>query len=95
MIAAAVTDIVVSLRGRDRGTHFLVVAAEGDFLFLSDGASRRIEKPKRKKRKHAQFLAHSTAAKRLQEDGKRLSNSEIRRILAEYGTIDDSDRGRN
>jgi ribosomal protein L14E/L6E/L27E len=95
VIAADVTDVVVSLSGRDRGKYFLVVAVEGEYLFLSDGASRRVEKPKRKKRKHTQFLAHSSAAKRLQEDGKRLSNSEIRRALAECGAVDYFDRGRN
>lgn len=84
-MTAGVADIVVSLSGRDRGKAFLVVAVEGDYLFLSDGAVRRVEKPKRKKRKHTQFLAHSSAATRLQEDGKRLSNSEIRRALADAG----------
>ena len=94
-MTAGVADIVVSLSGRDRGKAFLVVAVEGDYLFLSDGTTRRAEQPERKKRKHTQFLAHSSAATRLQEDGKRLSNSEIRRALAECGAIDYSDRGRN
>lgn len=94
MIAADVTDIVVSLSGRDQGKRFLVVAVEGEFLLLANGTTRRVEKPKRKKRKHTQFLAHSSAAQRLQE-GKSLSNSEIRRALAECGAVDYSDRGRN
>lgn len=93
-MAVDVTDIVISLSGRDKGKAFLVVAAEGDYLLLADGALRRIEKPKRKKRKHTQFLAHSSAQQRL-KDGARLSNSEIRRVIAEGTGADYSERGRN
>ena len=89
------SDIVCSTAGRDEGSHFFVIKVDDDFVHLADGKGRKLEKPKRKKRKHTQFLAHSSAATRLQEDGKRLSNSEIRRALAECGAIDYSDRGRN
>ncbi len=94
-MAIDVSDIVISLRGRDQGKRFLVVATEDDYVFLADGAARRAEKPKRKKRKHIQFCAHSAAAQQLLEGGRRLTNSEIRRALAECGAVDYTERGRD
>lgn len=44
--------LVVSKAGRDKGKHFLVADCQEDYLYLVDGNLRRLEKPKRKKRKH-------------------------------------------
>ena len=93
-MAAEKTDIVISLSGRDKGKAFLVVGTQGDCLLLCDGKTRRIEKPKRKKRKHTAFASHTSAARYFQ-DGKMPSNAEIRRALVEYGAVDYSERGRN
>lgn len=90
-----VSDIVISLCGRDRGGRFLVVDVDGSYVLLADGAGRRAEKPKRKKCKHVQLCGHSTAAQRLREGKDSLTNSEIRRALAECGAVDYTERGRN
>lgn len=45
-------DVVRSAAGHDRGDLFLVCRAEGDFLWLADGKRRKIETPKKKRRKH-------------------------------------------
>ena len=45
------SDIVKSAAGRDRGRLFFVLGTEGEFLLLADGKSRKLESPKRKKRK--------------------------------------------
>ena len=48
--------IVVSKCGRDSGRSFLVVGiAEEDFLYISDGRLRKIDKPKKKRMKHLMF----------------------------------------
>ena len=47
MSRARLSDIVLSLTGRDRGQLMLVVAEEGDFLLLANGRARRAENPKR------------------------------------------------
>ena len=49
MSRARLSDIVLSLTGRDRGQLMLVVAEEGDFLLLANGRARRAENPKRKR----------------------------------------------
>lgn len=53
----AKSDIVRSDAGRDRGKLFIVLAVEGEYLLLADGKGRRVEAPKRKKRRHVLFVA--------------------------------------
>ena len=79
------SDIVISLSGRDKGSLFMVVAADDEFLMLADGKTRRVERAKRKKRKHALFVCQSdTRAAIKARGGERLSNSELRRAIAEH-----------
>ena len=49
------SDIVKASAGRDKGKLLFVLDVEGDFLLLADGKTRRLERPKRKKRKHVVF----------------------------------------
>jgi len=80
------SDIVKSTAGRDKGKPFFVLKVEGDFLLLADGKTRKLERPKRKKRKHTVFLARTgcrTAGKI--RSGEKLTNSELRRTLAQFG----------
>ena len=51
------SDIVQSIAGRDKGKLFFVLDVEGEYLLLADGKVRRLESPKRKKRKHALLAA--------------------------------------
>ncbi|MGN1030409.1 MAG: hypothetical protein ACI4PQ_02290 [Butyricicoccaceae bacterium] len=88
-----VSDIVRSLNGRDRGRYFLVIAEEENYLFLSDGRTRRVERPKKKKRRHAELITHSDVFAKL-EEGKLPSNSEVRKALAACIPVDSStDKG--
>ena len=81
----AKSDIVRSDAGRDRGKLFVVLSVEGEYLLLADGKGRRVEGPKRKKRRHVLFVAED--ASRLADKIKRnekITNSELRRTLAAY-----------
>ena len=53
----AASNIVRSVAGRDQGKLFIVLAVEGEYLLLADGKSRKVESPKRKKRRHVLFVA--------------------------------------
>ena len=78
-----VSDVVVSVAGRDRGEWFYVVAQDQTYLFLANGKDRTLEKPKRKKRKHVQKVLRSetrVAGKLL--SGDKVLNGELRRDLA-------------
>lgn len=78
------SDIVLSRSGRDKGRLMMVLDTDAEYLLLADGRLRRVESPKRKKRRHVRFVAHSQgdAAQRLRE-GSKLSNSDVRRALSE------------
>ena len=78
-----VSDVVVSIAGRDRGEWFYVIDADDTYLFLVNGKDRPLDKPKRKKRKHIEKVLRSetrVAAKLL--SGDKVLNGELRRDLA-------------
>ena len=80
------SDIVKAAAGRDKGKLFFVVDVEDDFLLLADGKSRRLERPKRKKRKHVVFQARIDCRTTEKiRSGDRLTNSELRKTLAQFG----------
>ena len=78
-------DVVRSAAGHDKGQLFLVLREEGDFLWLTDGKRRKLEAPKKKRRKHvvsAGFWTHPVAGR--MKDGEPVLDSEIRRALAAF-----------
>ena len=83
------SDIVRALAGRDKNKFFFVIETEGDYVHIADGKSRKLETPKRKKVKHVAFRAKSDsrAANKLR-NGEKVTNSEIRRTLADFAADD-------
>ena len=79
------SNIVRSGAGRDKGKLFVVLAVEEEYLLLADGRSRKVESPKRKKRRHVLFVADDSTrlAEKIKSDEK-ITNSELRRTLASY-----------
>ena len=81
----AKSHIVRSDAGRDKGKLFVVLAAEGEYLLLADGKSRKVENPKRKKRRHVLFVAaDDTRLSDKIKSEEKITNSELRRTLAGY-----------
>ena len=79
----AKSNIVRSDAGRDRGKLFIVLAVQGEYLLLADGKSRKVESPKRKKRKHVLFVAaDETRVSQKIINNEKVTNSELRRTLA-------------
>ena len=80
------SDIVKASAGRDKGKLLFVLDVEGDFLLLADGKSRKLERPKRKKRKHVTFAcrADGRTAEKIRS-GEKVTNSELRKTLAQLG----------
>ncbi|MBQ8831694.1 MAG: KOW domain-containing RNA-binding protein [Oscillospiraceae bacterium] len=88
------SDIVISLNGRDEGKHFFVLGIEEEYVLLANGKGRRIERPKRKKLKHVQFVAKPDC--RVSEkirNNEKISNSDLRRALAQYEAGSCGDQG--
>ena len=78
-----IADVVISTAGRDTGTLYYVIEADDLYLQLVNGKDRSLEKPKRKKRKHASKVLHSeTRVAQKLRNGDKVLNSELRRDLA-------------
>ena len=85
----AKANIVLSDAGRDRGKLFFVMSLEGEFLLLADGKSRKVEAPKRKKRKHVRLVSDKELEVSTKIKGEeKITNSELRRALAIFRETD-------
>ena len=80
-----IADIAVSLAGRDKDQLFYVIGLEDNYAILADGKGRRLERPKRKKRKHIAKVARieSRVADKLL-NGDKVLNIELRKDLAAF-----------
>ena len=73
----------ISRAGHDKGQMYIVIKEDGDFAYLSDGKTRKLENPKKKNRKHLQIVKTDTD-KVLQEkirNGQIIYNEEIKRAV--------------
>ena len=88
------SSLVVSKAGRDQGQLFYVIDADEQFVYLADGKSRRLEKPKRKKRKHIEQIprTESRIAEKIR-NGEKVLNSELRKELASIGQKQSQNQG--
>ena len=88
------SDVVRSCAGRDKGQLFYVIDVDEQYVYLADGKSRKLEKPKRKKRKHVQaaFQTESRIAEKIR-NGEKVLNSELRKELASLGQKQSQNQG--
>jgi ribosomal protein L14E/L6E/L27E len=75
--------VVHSKSGRDKDRYFIIVGIiDTNYVYISDGDLRKIEKPKKKKIKHLIFT--DIVAEEFRElllSNEKVSNSKIRRFL--------------
>lgn len=69
--------IVRVIAGHDKNLFMVVTAVEGDFAYISDGKSRKLSKPKKKRLKHLRLT--DTV---INTDG--LTDKQLRRIIGDY-----------
>ena len=86
--------LIVSKAGRDKGQLFYVIDTDEQYVYLADGKSRRLEKPKRKKRKHVEQVprTESRIAEKIR-NGEKVLNSELRKELASIGQKQSQNQG--
>lgn len=71
-----------SKQGHDKGELFLVIREEDPYVFLADGKSRTLEKPKKKKKKHVQIIKKRPFGMlKSSEEGFCLRNEDIKRVI--------------
>lgn len=73
--------IVRSIAGHDKGDFQIIMQSEGEYAWVCDGKTRKIEKHKRKNRKHIQLTSTQV------QESAMLSNKAIREALKEYRKI--------
>lgn len=89
-------DVVKSLRGRDTGEMFFVLESDGVYALIADGKGRRIEKPKKKKLRHLEFIGRSyDRTDQKLRAGEKVTNSELRRALADKAGNEEKGGTRN
>ena len=88
------SSLIVSKAGRDKGQLFFVIDTDEQYVYLADGKSRRLEKPKRKKRKHVEQVprTESRIAEKIR-NGEKVLNSELRKELASFGQKQSQNQG--
>ncbi len=79
--------VAESRAGRDKGRSFLVVGVQdAEYIFVADGCLRKLDRPKKKKRKHLRLqpaTAQNIRTKLL--EGKQVFDAEIRNCLLNLG----------
>ena len=83
MVNSKVADVVKSTAGRDKDKYFVVVdIIDENFLFVADGNLRKIDNPKKKRRKHLkatglniEYIEEKISSK------QKLTNADIRKNL--------------
>lgn len=59
--------LAVSLAGHDKDTLYLIVKEEGNSIYLADGIYKKYASPKKKNRKHIQFVSYGMTEEQLKE----------------------------
>ena len=78
--------LVTSRAGHDKGGLYVVVAEEGDFVFLCDGHLKPPDKPKKKRKKHIQRINQRVEGELLQklQNGEKVYAEEVLYALKKY-----------
>lgn len=69
--------LAYSLAGHDKGKIYFIIKEEGDYVYVSDGLARPLDKLKRKNKKHIQVIKN--AGRRI--DTESMTNEEIKHFI--------------
>lgn len=79
-------ELIYSNAGRDAGRWFIITnILDEEYVLISDGDLRKIEKPKKKKIKHIKTcgIIIDSLNKKM-ENKEKITNAEIRKMIAQY-----------
>ncbi|WP_243126615.1 KOW domain-containing RNA-binding protein [Clostridium sp. HBUAS56010] len=74
--------LVESTAGHDKGSYFFILYEEGEYIYLVDGKYRRMDCPKKKKKKHVKPLLweKQTPGSKIREK-KKVTDEEIKHFI--------------
>ena len=85
MVIIMVGMLASSKAGHDKNTVYVIIKEESEYIYLVDGKSRTLAKPKKKNKKHIQIIKkypETDFPERVRE-GK-ADDIEIRKVLKQY-----------
>ncbi|NBJ93944.1 KOW domain-containing RNA-binding protein [Parablautia muri] len=73
----------ISCAGHDNGQMYVIIKEDADFVYLADGKNKKLDNPKRKKRKHIQLVKAGTneALEQKLKEGMTVYDEEIKRAI--------------
>ncbi|EIC96021.1 hypothetical protein HMPREF9970_2726 [Lachnoanaerobaculum saburreum F0468] len=77
-------DIVISIKGHDRGEYYLVLDCDKDFVYLADGRLKLIEKPKKKNKKHVSRLGKSKEFIDMKDNDDNFNDVKLKYLLKNW-----------
>ena len=75
-----------SRAGHDSGQLYVIMDVQDEYVFLTDGRLRPIEKPKKKKKKHVQVI-RQIPEELTQLAANNVKNEDIRRVIRRFSNV--------
>lgn len=72
--------LAYSIAGHDKGKLYFIMREEQDFVYVSDGLIRPVEKLKRKNKKHIQIIKNFGQRTNIES----MTNEEVKRLIKVY-----------
>ena len=77
--------VIISKAGHDKGEYFVILKSDSEYVYLVDGINRTLEKPKKKKIKHVQFIHYKDEnLVKKNENHELIINEEIKRAIKQF-----------
>lgn len=80
-------NFATSKAGHDKGNCYVIVGEESDFVYVCDGRLKKLEAPKRKRKKHIQVInrtVNGELLKRLAAPKAQITDEEIKYEIKQY-----------
>lgn len=82
MIRYETGTMVRSLAGHDKDRLFIIIQSDQEYVYLVDGQLRTVNKPKRKKKKHVQWIGNcDVGIKKKLDNSEKIFDEEIVRAI--------------
>lgn len=90
MVTYEIGSMVRSKTGHDKDRFFIIIKTDAEYVYLVDGRLRTVEKPKKKRKKHVQWIGYyDRTVKRKLENSEIVLNEEFKRAIKLYRRQED------
>lgn len=80
-----------SLAGHDKGRIYVIIEEQGEYVYLSDGKYHSFQKPKKKNKKHVQFIRYQDECLTNKLNNQEtVREEEIKRLIKQYVKLSQS-----